>query len=725
MTSFHKRMIRISTVPAGLSCSPNACPPLTLWAIFFRRCSTGLSQLPIANCQLRFFVANCQLRFLVLLLCFLPAIYAHAAEAPRIPGYHIAGKAGAWPDVLSSIGLQRQGNDEACVLVAPQGSRVNAAAWLARVDQGAILIVEGDSEAGRALGFRPTARHLLVKHVSDTHQPGLPITWQDAIEVPVFRMPENARVFSRVEGHPTPLLAGLQHGKGAVLWLAVPLGSPAYARFPFLLQALLDLGLQPRFESRRLWAYHDPSFQRQIDVDQLARSWRQSGLAAVHVAAWYNFEPDPQADAYLEHLIAACHRQGILVYAWLELPHVSKEFWEQHPEWREKTALLKDANVDWRLLMNLLDPDCHRAVAEGIHNTLMRFDWDGVDLAELYFDGAMGIRNLEEFTPLNSEVRRDVKQKYGFDPIELFTTQPRNPKQLRTFLDYRAGLAARLQEDWIGELERMRAEKPHLDLVLTHVDDRFDKNMRDAIGADAARALKLLDHHDMTFIIEDPGTVWNLGPKRYATIARQYRPLTSHQDRLGVDINVVERDQVVYPTQQQTGTELAQLIHISSQSFPTVIYYSAASVSPVDIALLPAASAVVSHSELSANGEEMTIDSPFGIGIRWSGPVALDGHPWPVHDSEHIWIPAGRHTLKCDTGDPNLLVLDFNGTLEGAAARPDGIEVTYTSQSRALMKLNRAPAQLLIDGKEEKLNLAGENVVMLPRGKHSVVARLQ
>src|ERR1035437_6618050 len=34
----------------------------------------------------------------------------------------------------------------------------------------------------------------------------------------------------------------------------------------------------------------------------------------------------------------------------------------------------------------------------------------------------------------------------------------------------------------------MRAEKPNLDLVLTHVDDRFDNTMHDAIGADAARA---------------------------------------------------------------------------------------------------------------------------------------------------------------------------------------------------------------------------------------------
>ena len=43
-----------------------------------------------------------------------------------------------------------------------------------------------------------------------------------------------------------------------------------------------------------------------------------------------------------------------------------------------------------------------------------------------------------------------------------------------------------MQEEWLTVLEAARHEKPQLDLVLTHVDDRFDKGMRDAIGADAS-----------------------------------------------------------------------------------------------------------------------------------------------------------------------------------------------------------------------------------------------
>ena len=65
------------------------------------------------------------------------------------------------------------------------------------------------------------------------------------------------------------------------------------------------------------------------------------------------FRSGAEQDAYLRRLIEACHRQGIAVYAWLELPHVSERFWPDHPEWREQTAIGQDAQLDWRKLMNL------------------------------------------------------------------------------------------------------------------------------------------------------------------------------------------------------------------------------------------------------------------------------------------------------------------------------------------------------------------------------------
>jgi hypothetical protein len=67
--------------------------------------------------------------------------------------------------------------------------------------------------------------------------------------------------------------------------------------------------------------------------------------------------------------------------------------------------------------------------------------------------------------------------------------------------------------------------------------------------------------HSFTFLIEDPATVWNLGAQRYQAIAERYRPLTPHTEKLAIDLNIVDRYQNVYPTKQQTGTELFQLVH--------------------------------------------------------------------------------------------------------------------------------------------------------------------
>src|SRR5437763_4057979 len=171
---------------------------------------------------------------------------------------------------------------------------------------------------------------------------------------------------------------------------------------------------------------------------------------------------------------------------------------------------------------------------------------------------------------MTPEIRAEFKPLHSYNPIYLFRGSGASPAQ---FLNSRADLARRIQEEWLAELESVRRAKPHLDLVLTHVDDRFDTGMRAAIGADAARILPLLDTHSFTFLIEDPATVWHLGPQRYQSIADRYRGLTSHPDKLAVDINIVERYQNVYPTKQQIGTELFQLVHHAAASFPRVAVY--------------------------------------------------------------------------------------------------------------------------------------------------------
>jgi hypothetical protein len=645
------------------------------------------------------------------------------AAAPEVPGYHVAGaEAAGWAPMLQSLGLPERPEAEARVLVFPGGAAGQG--WLARADGGAVVILDGDSEAARSLGFIPGAKKLRVHSVRDEREPDLHIKWETAARVSVFTVPKTAHVLCRERGTGAPLVATLARGHGAVLWVALPPGDDGYERFPFLPQALVDLGVKPPFESRRLWAFFDSAYRLHIDPDAMARQWRAAGISALHAGAWAFIESHPESDDYLRNLIAACHRHGILVYAWLELPHVSDAFWKQHPEWREKTARLKDAHVDWRLLMNLVNPDCHRAVAAAIRDMMLRFDWDGVNLAEIYFDGISGVKNLSEFTPMHPDVRREFQASHGFDPLELFCGR-RDPKRLREFLDYRVDLIERLHREWLDELDKIRQERPGLDLVVTHVDDRFDTTMRDNIGADAARVLRLTDRYGATFIVEDPATLWGLGPARYAEIARRYAPLTSHPENLGVDINIVDRDKA-YPTGKQVGAEALELFHTAAGAFSRVMFYYERSIDPADLPLLPAASAAVDRVE--RRGDTLVVASPRGVGVRWEGAALVDGRPWPVRDRERVWLPPGEHTIAA-ASEPAGSVLDFNGTIESAASLADSIELVYSSGARALATLDHKPVRLTLDGRDERLDLIGEVdgawVLRLPRGRHSAVVKAE
>jgi hypothetical protein len=663
------------------------------------------------------------------LLIFFMGWWLHASGADPTPfvglsGYTVVSNShGSWPEILSSVGFSAQPAANSRIFVSgPEADA--AAAWMPQVEAGAILIVEGNSPLAAEFGFRAGKATARASSLIDIHRPDLSIVWQQPLELPVFEMPPTAQVFATERWTHAPLAASLRRGHGAVLWTITSPGERGYERFPYLLQTLADLGVEAPFRSSRLWAFFDSSYRLRVDLDYYAVRWRKAGISALHVAAWHFYEPDPERDRYLARLIEACHREGIQVYAWLELPHVSEKFWADHPEWREKTALQQDAELDWRKLMNLGNRDCFRAVSSGVRHLAGRFDWDGINLAELYFESLQGIDNPSRFTPMNDEVRAQFRKLRGFDPIELFETPPgggahRNDASRRLFLDFRSERARLMQEEWIGEMESIRRENPQLDLVLTHVDDRFDSGIRDAIGADAARSLPLLDRHSITFLIEDPATVWHLGPQRYQKIAERYLPLTPHSEDLAIDINIVNRYQNVYPTRQQTGTELFQLVHSAAANFQRVALYFENSLLPVDLELLPAASAA--PATIHRAGSQMVVDSVTGIGVPWKGPAMVDGQPWPVTDDETVWLPAGPHSVEPGAQTNGLRLVRLNGDLTGARViSTKGLEFSYRSSARAIAVLNKAPARLRLDGVEWSIVKAGPSTILLPRGNHTV-----
>ena len=578
----------------------------------------------------------------------------------------------------------------------------------AGLDRTNLTLIAGDSAEARAYGFRATAARVKVSSVTDVLQPELQIVWENAEEVPVFEVPPEARVFTRERWSNAPLAAGLKKGEEIILWTAADPGAKGYERFPYLVQALGLLGARPRFEGRHLWAFFDSSYRLRADVDFLAKRWRAAGLIALHVAAWHYWEPDKSRDEWLAKLIEACHRNAILVYAWIEFPHVSEKFWRDHPEWREKTATLEDAHLDWRMLMNLANPDCARAAGAGLESLAGRFDWDGVNLGELYFESLEGYANPARFTPLNDDVRKEFKTLHGVDPIAFFGPknphfEPQNGEKMRVFLDYRAALARRLQEEWLARLARLRDARPHLDLVLTHIDDRFDATMRDKLGADASRLLPVAEKYDATFLVEDPATVWHLGPGRYTEIARRYAALSSKPELMAIDINIVERYQDVYPTKQQTGVELFQLVRKASAAFPRVALYFENSILAPDWPWLAASSAVTVSERW--DGDTLEVETARPTSVRWSECATVNGRHWPARNGEWILLPVGLSRVESCTGPHGPAPLkDFNGTLKDASLQNGRLTIEYESRTRAIAVLGGAQ----------------ERVVMLPPGARRV-----
>lgn len=645
-------------------------------------------------------------RFALSLLC---GAFVCSAAVPTFAIEEGDARTVAWTKIFASVGVATAPKERASILILPpgQGERLDALA------AEHIVIAEGST-------FPQNGTAISVRHMVDEHAPAFPILWQQPVDIVPSALPPDFHVYATERWSGAPLLAGKRTGHGAILWLATAPGESGYERYPYLLQALVDLGFTPPAQAANLWAFFDGPYRSRADLDYLARRWRAAGISVLHVAAWHNMEDDATSDAFMKKLIEACHRNAILVYAWLELPHVSEKFWAEHPEWREKTAVGQDAQLDWRKLMNLQNPACHEAVANEVRRLLDRFDWDGVNLAELYFESLEGAANPSRFTPMNDDVRAEFKALSGTDPKQLFdaTAPATQGGTLKQFLAFRAVLAARLQSDWLKEVDAERAAKPYLDVVLTHIDDRFDPAIRDELGADVSRTLPSMTKRRSTLLVEDPANLWNLGPERYAKLAAKYQELTPDLRNVGVDINVVDRYQDVYPTKKQTGVELFELVHQAAASFGQVALYFENSIEKQDLQLLPF-SASTAHVSAAKDGLAVTATAP--TRVAWQGPATVDGKPWPVQDKAFVLVPAGTHTIgsAAKLSAPAALV-DLNAEVRFAITNNNATEISYLAKSRAIAVVSSTVISVDLDGSPywKTAEHAGDTSVLLPSGQH-------
>ncbi len=628
--------------------------------------------------------------------------------------FFLFGPAADYEQLLASVEIPRvERLEDSTAIVVPAGApQVDIAPILARVDAGSLLVTEGDSPLARALGLTFESREIEVTQVEDAGSPRLAIVWEKPVKLVPPSLPPGAKVIVKDKWTGAPLAVVFPRGKGRVFFLATAL--QGYSRFPYFIQTLItECGVTPPFRAARLHAFFDYGYRTGVDLDHFARRWRRQGVMALHVSAWQFWDRTPERDEYLRNLIAACHREGVLVYAWFELPHVSDAFYQAHPAWREKTATLADAHLDWRGLINLLDPAAFQAVSAGLIKLLDGFDWGGVNLSELYFESPQGPENAQRFTPMNDQVRAEFKKQSGVDPLDFFN--PDSPHQYKKdaaaweqFVEYRAGLVERLHARVFEQIARVQLHKPYLHTIVTFVDNLYEARMKEALGADVAQMRALAARYPFTLIVEDPASMWSLGPDRYRVLGDKYGNGTA-----GIDINVVDRYQDVFPTKKQTGGEFLELFHNAAASFAPMLVYFEASVLPRDMDVVAYALAAGAHAAGTTG-----VESPRPVLFHTNGN-SVDGQPWPARTGDTVLLPPGRHTVETANKAPGFELVHLTGDLLDASYKDSRtITFTYRSASRAIAIFSPPATVISVDGSA----LAVGESVILPPGEHRVQA---
>src|SRR5437016_360486 len=105
------------------------------------------------------------MRFLISLV-----LLSAAQAAPPTTYNVLATDGGAWSEILSSVGLRAAPARQAGILVLRPGS-AGSAEWPTRVENGAFLILEGESAVADLFGFRKTAENTRIASVTDVHLP--------------------------------------------------------------------------------------------------------------------------------------------------------------------------------------------------------------------------------------------------------------------------------------------------------------------------------------------------------------------------------------------------------------------------------------------------------------------------------------------------------------------------------------------------------------------------
>ncbi|MDD8018670.1 MAG: DUF2334 domain-containing protein [Bacteroidota bacterium] len=610
------------------------------------------------------------------------------------------------------------------------------------VSDGGDIVTDTKNELAKELGISYTSSRVRVNSIRDKYFPEEHISWRYAELVTKFEPDQIDEVFCYDDVTEIPMVIGKKYGNGKVIYINSrfdPYSSAGYSLYPYFLEYVRKyFAVRPIVRRENLEVYFDPGFRHTYSIEQLVKLWVHNGIRIVHAAGWHEY---PKYTYDYERLIRLAHANGILVYAWLEPPQVSQKFWNDHPQWREKNYKGEDVRPSWRYPVSLSDDSCVTEMVHHFTSFLQQFDWDGVNIAEVYFESGRGLEDAKFFTPMHPSAKRELKTKYNLDVSNIFdpfsaTFWRVHPEIKNILTAYRIDQLQLVYKKLLDAFSPMTQSKPGFEIIVTAMDQLGTPELREYLGVDIASILKLQKEYGFVLQIEDPENKWSTTPMRYIDMGKQYRTLVGDNKKLMLDLNILsfrKKETITpFPTTIQTGTESFHLIRSAAQGSDRFTIYSEASVNPQDLSFFANASTYGVQCRETESGYESF--SPYHFILRMPknvNQVTIDGVAVSAFRENTFLVPAGTHRIAISnqgagsfsTSQLNTKILSMTGILHSIAYGLREITFQYTSETRTLASFSAAPTSVTVDETPYSFKVMKGNdcySIFLPPGTHTV-----
>lgn len=617
------------------------------------------------------------------------------------------------------------------------------------LESGGNLITDGKNDLALEMGVKFASSQMKIDLMRDRLYPADLLVLKFPEMMPRFDCLSDDELLCTEEKSDVPVVIGRSYSKGKFIYLGIrfdPVSSGGFSRFPYLMEYVRSyFHLRPALRRDNLEVYFDAGYRHNVSIEDLVKRWVADGVRIVHAVGWHQYE---KWTYDYERMIELCHANGILVYAWLEPPHVSEKFWKDNPRWQELNFRGEPVKASWRFPVALTDSSCMNEIEKMYRSFLLGFDWDGVNLAELYFEaGTDGPENPNLMTPMHPSARQEFSRMHGFDPASLFDSSSvyywkNNAYAWSKYEEYRAGRLVSLHEEFIRLVEDVRKKKPHLNLVLTVMDNVNNPELRKNHGVDALRIYDLKRKYRFTFQVEDPQSEWSKDPRRYISIAEKYRSILGADSDVMLDLNILqfrdEKKPTIFPTLLQTGIETYLLVNSAAAAAKRFSLYSESSIRPQDLRMMSYAASA--GAELWNTPDGWKLNAPFPVTLELSNRYSavtssISGRI--VSDRGMFLLPPGEHLLTAEpkTGalinaslPPSGRLLTISGEMLGLINSNRSVSVSYRSEGRCYASFTHKPFNVYIDGKEISVPiLVGHRryTAVLPPGEHHLLAVLE